>query len=58
MKKEKEEMYNKMGHNYTTAAILLKDREYGEMGTTSFFGFQYTARRFFNPETKIEIRKK
>ncbi|ACZ10744.1 Replicative DNA helicase [Sebaldella termitidis] len=56
--KEKEEMYNKMGHNYTTAAILLKDREYGEMGTTSFFGFQYTARRFFNPETKIEIRKK
>ena len=56
--KEKEDIYTKTGHNYTTAAVMLKDREYGEMGTTTFFGFQYTTRRFYNPETQIEIRKK
>ena len=56
--KEKQEVYTKTGHNYTTAAVMLKDREYGEMGTTTFFGFQYTTRRFYNPETQIEIRKK
>ena len=56
--KEKEDIYTKTGRNYTTAAVMLKDREYGEMGTATFFGFQYTTRRFFNPETLKEIKKK
>ena len=55
--KEKEDIYTKTGRNYTTAAVMLKDREYGEMGTATFFGFQYTTRRFFNPETLKEIKQ-
>ena len=56
--KEKEWIEENTGYSYSTVAIMLKDREYGEMGTTSFFGFQYTTRRFFNPETLKEIKKK
>jgi replicative DNA helicase len=56
--KEKNDIYERKGHNYSTVAIMLKDREYGEMGTTSFLSFQYTTRRFYDPETLKEIKKK
>ena len=56
--KEKEWIEENTGYSYSTVAIMLKDREYGEMGSTSYLSFQYTTRRFFNPENKVEIRKK
>ena len=37
---------------------MLKDREYGEMGSKSFLAFQYTTRRFYDPKTLKEIKKK
>ena len=56
--KEKEEFANKYGTIFTTATILLKDREYGEMGKFKLFNFQSSTRRFFNPLEPKDMRKK
>ena len=57
-KTEIQDTKEKLGYNFSTAAVLLKDREYGEIGSFKLLSFQNVTRRFYNPENQIDIRKK
>ena len=56
--KETNEFREKLQADFTTASILLKDREYGEIGKFKLFNFQYSTRRFYNPLEPKDTRKK